>query len=152
MKEINVEHIEEKVFYGLSTVSDQKHLMKNVEKLKAQVSKASGKETLFPYVVLTKNFYQEQSDEFQLFVGIMEEHLNLEKVHVPQGWFAKMEVGAMLGHFWGKAFNEAKHFLYKKWMVKEHYTSCDVDYALFDERALGLKPKMEYRVMLKKED
>ena len=87
MKEVKTKFKEEQMFYGFSTISNEKEAKKDMLELIDRIRRVSKCDTVLPYVALIKDFYQDEG-EFQLFVGRMEYHPDLEKLVVVEGDFA----------------------------------------------------------------
>lgn len=138
MKDIEINEQDEQIFYGLRTISNDKHLKKDTEELMRQVYRASGGTSMNSYIVFMQDFYQDEG-EYQLFVGGKSYHSNLEKLIVMKGSYAKAEVACKLMQSWNMAVHDTKHYIYTKWMEKQPYRSCHTEYILFQEHTNAKK-------------
>ena len=116
MKEVKIQRLQEQVFYGLRTISNDKHMKKDLEALLQQVKRASGSVMVMPYIVCMKEFYQD-AGEFQLFIGSEEAYPNLEKLLMGESIYAVIELNIKLMQSWSAAIHEIKHHIYK-WSEK----------------------------------
>lgn len=147
MKDVIIKELQEQIFYGLRTISNDKQIKKNTQDLMQQVHRASGCEMKPPYIICTKEFYQDDG-EYQLFVGGMKRYQNLEKLMMLEGTYAVIEVSCKWMQSWYTAIHEAKHYIYHKWVDKTPYVPCHVEYVLFTEKSLEKKPILELYVKL----
>lgn len=149
MKEIKTKFKEEQMFYGFSTISNEKEAKKDMLELIDRIRRVSKCDTVLPYVALIKDFYQDEG-EFQLFVGKMEYHRDLEKLVVVEGNFATAEIEPAFGRFWRKAITSTKHYMETKWADKNGYTPGSVKYLLFSEKIKSEHPALDYYMQIEK--
>jgi hypothetical protein len=112
--EVNIEYIEQQTIYGLWQKSNDKTISKDIKALSKQyhavVSMPKGK--VLPYFVLSRN-YNEQSRDFELFIGSVNDKNSLESYVLPASEYAKITVKPKLG-FVGCFYWRGKTiFLYK---------------------------------------
>lgn len=96
--EVNLEYIEQQTIYGLWQKSNDKTISRDIKALSKQyhavVSMPEGK--VLPYFVLSRN-YNEQSRDFELFIGSMIDKSSLESYVLSAGEYAKITVKPKLG-------------------------------------------------------
>ena len=120
--EVNLEYIEQQTIYGLWQKSNDKTISRDIKALSKQyhavVSMPEGK--VLPYFVLSRN-YNEQSRDFELFIGSMIDKSSLESYVLSAGEYAKITVKPKLGFLWGASIGEAKQYFYTKWLPKSSF-------------------------------
>lgn len=113
--EVNIEYIEQQTIYGLWQKSNDKTISRDINVLSKQyhsvVSMPEGK--VLPYFVLSRN-YNEQSRDFELFIGSVVDKDGLESYTLLASEYAKITVKPKLGFLWGCFYWRSKTiFLYK---------------------------------------
>lgn len=149
MKEVKVKFEEEQMFYGFSTISNEKQAKKDMLELIDRIKRVSKCDTILPYVALIKDFYQDKED-FQLFVGRVDYHPDLEKLVVVEGEFATIEIEPALGRFWNKAVLSAKRYMESKWADKNGYIAGSLKYLIFSDKVKSDHPTIDYYMRIEK--
>ena len=113
--EVKLEYIDQQTIYGLWQKSNDKPISRDIKALSKQyhavVSMPEGK--VLPYFVLSRN-YNEQSRDFELFIGSMIDKGGLESCVLAASEYAKITVKPKLGFLWGGFYRRGKTiFLYK---------------------------------------
>ena len=129
--EVNIEYIEQQTIYGLWKKSNDRTISKDINALSKQyyaVVSMPGGEVL-PYFVLTQN-YNEQSRDFELFIGSAIDKSGLESYVLSAGEYAKITVKPKLGFLWGASIGEAKQYFYTKWLPKSSFEALNLEYEL----------------------
>ena len=107
--EVNIEYIEQQTIYGIWQKSNDKTISKDIKALSKQyhavVSMPEGK--VLPYFVLSRN-YNEQSRDFELFIGSEINKDGLESYVLPASEYAKITVKPKLGFLWGASIDVYK--------------------------------------------
>lgn len=149
MREVKTLFKEEQMFYGFSTISNEKEAKKDMFALIEQIKRVSKCDTILPYVALIKDFYQDEG-EFQLFVGRFDYHPDLEKLVVVEGNFAQTEIEPSFHRFWKKTIISTKHYLETKWADQHGYIPGSLKYLLFYEKPNSAQPTLEFYMRLEK--
>ena len=104
------------------------------------VSMPEGK--VLPYFVLSRN-YNEQSRDFELFIGSMIDKSSLESYVLSAGEYAKITVKPKLGFLWGASIGEAKQYFYTKWLPKSSFEALNLEYEYHTERSTEKQPTID---------
>ena len=142
--EVNLEYIEQQTIYGLWQKSNDKTISRDIKALSKQyhavVSMPEGK--VLPYFVLSRN-YNEQSRDFELFIGSMIDKSSLESYVLSAGEYAKITVKPKLGFLWGASIGEAKQYFYTKWLPKSSFEALNLEYEYHTERSTEKQPTID---------
>ena len=142
--EVNIEYIEQQTIYGLWKKSNDRTISKDINALSKQyyaVVSMPGGEVL-PYFVLTQN-YNEQSRDFELFIGSAIDKSVLESYVLSAGEYAKITVKPKLGFLWGASNGEAKQYFYTKWLPKSSFEALNLEYEYHTERSKEKQPTID---------
>ena len=142
--EVNIEYIEQQTIYGLWKKSNDRTISKDINALSKQyyaVVSMPGGEVL-PYFVLTQN-YNEQSRDFELFIGSAIDKSGLESYVLSAGEYAKITVKPKLGVLWGASIGEAKQYFYTKWLPKSSFEALNLEYEYHTERSKEKQPTID---------
>ena len=142
--EVNIEYIEQQTIYGLWKKSNDRTISKDINALSKQyyaVVSMPGGEVL-PYFVLTQN-YNEQSRDFELFIGSVNDKNSLESYVLSAGEYAKITVKPKLGFLWGASIGEAKQYFYTKWLPKSSFEALNLEYEYHTERSKEKQPTID---------
>lgn len=142
--EVNIEYIEQQTLYGLWQKSNDKTISKDIKALSKQyhaaVSMLEGK--VLPYYVLSRN-YNEQSRDFELYIGSVIGKDGLQRVVIPAGEYAKITVKPKLGFLWGASVGEAKQYFYTKWLPASSFKALNMEYEYHTEKSVGKQPTID---------
>lgn len=142
--EVNIEYIEQQTIYGLWQKSNDKTISRDIKALSKQyhavVSMPEGK--VLPYFVLSRN-YNEQSRDFELFIGSMIDKSGLESCILSACEYAKITVKPKLGFLWGASIGEAKQYFYTKWLPKSSFEALNLEYEYHTERSTERQPTID---------
>ncbi|ADZ83225.1 GyrI-like domain-containing protein [Cellulosilyticum sp. ST5] len=142
--EVNVEYIEQQTIYGLWQKSNDKTISKDIKSLSQKyhmaVSVPEGE--VLPYFVLSRN-YDEQSNNFEMFIGSTFDKDGLETFILPASEYAKITVKPKLGFLWGASIGEAKRYFYTKWLPKNSYEALNMEYEYHTEKSTGNQPTID---------
>ena len=136
----------EQRLYGLWKKSNDKTAAKDIDALSAAYRTAAGAQgnEVLPFFVLSKN-YNEETRDFELFIGSVAEKDGLEALTLPAGLYAKMTVRPRLKFLWGPAIGAAKQYFYSKWLPASPYQALNMEYEYHTEKSTGRKPEIEMR-------
>ena len=136
--EVNIEYIEQQTIYGIWHKSNDKTISKDIKALSKQyhavVSMPEGK--VLPYFVLSRN-YNEQSRDFELFIGSEINKDGLESYVLPASEYAKITVKPKLGFLWGASIGEAK------WLPTSSFEALNLEYEYHTERSTEKQPAID---------
>lgn len=136
--EVTVEYKEQQTIYGLWKNSNDKTIPKDIKVLSGKyhtaVSIPEGK--VLPYFVLSRNF-DEQSKNFEMFIGSTIDKNGLESLVLPAGEYARISVKPKFGLLWGASIGEAKRYFYKKWLHENPYEALNMEYEYHTEKSTG---------------
>ena len=142
--EVKLEYIEQQTIYGLWQKSNDKTISRDIKALSKQyhavVSMPEGK--VLPYFVLSRN-YNEQSRDFELFIGSMIDKSGLESCILSACEYAKITVKPKLGFLWGVSIGEAKQYFYTKWLPKSSFEALNLEYEYHTERSTERQPTID---------
>lgn len=142
--EVNIEYIEQQTIYGLWQKSNDKTISRDIKALSKQyhavVSVPEGK--VLPYFVLSRN-YNEQSRNFELFIGSTIDKSGLKSCILSAGEYAKITVKPKLGFLWGASIGEAKQYFYTKWLPKSSFEALNLEYEYHTERSKEKPPTID---------
>lgn len=147
MSKLNVELLEkdkDENLCGLWKKSNDKSISKDIpdvsQKYYHLMNKKSGE--VLPFFVLSKD-YNENTKNFDLFIGGLLQKENLESITIPKGLYAKVIVKPKLGFLWGLAVGEAKRDFYTKWLPNNEYIALNMEYEYHTEKSIGKNPYIE---------
>ena len=106
----------------------------------AVVSMPEGK--VLPYFVLSRN-YNEQSRNFELFIGSVIDKSGLESYALSASEYAKITVKPKLGFLWGATIGEAKQYFYTKWLPQSSFEALNLEYEYHTERSKEKQPTID---------
>lgn len=142
--EVNIEYIEQRTIYGLWQKSNDRTISKDINALSKQyytvVSMPEG--MVLPYFVLSRN-YNEQSRDFELFIGSVIDKSGLESYVLSASEYAKITVKPKLGFLWGASIGEAKQYFYTKWLPQSSYEALNLEYEYHTERSKEKRPAID---------
>lgn len=142
--DVNVVHLDEVKIFGLWKKSNDKTISNDIkvlsEKYHSIVSLPEGK--VFPYFILTKN-YDEQTKEFELFIGSTIDKNGLEHFLLTAGEYARITVKPKLGFLWGASIGEAKRYFYTKWLPENPFKGLNMEYEYHTEKSIGKHPTID---------
>lgn len=150
---VKIEYIKQQTLYGLWKKSNDKTISKDIKVLSKQyyvkVSMLEGK--VLPYFVLSRN-YNEQSHDFELFIGSVIDKDGLESYILPANQYAKITVKPKLGFWWGGAIGEAKQYFYTKWLPTSSFEALNLEYEYHTERSTKKKPTIDIIFAIQRKD
>ena len=143
----------DKEIYGLWGKSSDKTIAKDIPRLSKQYYDTIGEkpERVLPFFVASKD-YDEQTGEFDLFVGGEIECEKLTAYELPCGYYGKVVVKPKMGFVWSMAIGEAKRYVYTKWVLSSEYKALNMEYERHTEKSIGKKPEIEMFFALAKND
>ena len=146
-----IETKEAQYIYGLSCCSNIRSQPKDIPVLSKKYYEAVNKRKMevLPFFVLSQN-YDEDTRDFELFIGGLLENTNLEMMEIPKGLYGKMTVRPKLGFLWGLAIGEAKNYFYGKWLPRSNYRPLNFEYEYHDEMSQGKNPKIDILFAIEK--
>jgi len=144
MTKLNVEilEIDKITIYGLAKMSNDKTVAKDINELAKQYKDIVKKEKVLPFFVLSKN-YNEQTKDFDMFIGSTVESKELEQYIIPKGKYAKIIIKPKLGFWWGLSVGEAARYFYTNWIKSSNYKSLNMEYEYHTEKSIGKKPTID---------
>jgi len=142
---VDIVKIEERIIYGIWKESNDKKISTDIDTLSENyylvTSQAKG--SVLPYFVLSRN-YDEQSRNFEMFIGSTFEKNDLDKVVLPAGEYAKITVKPKLGFLWGGgSIGEAKRYFYTKWLQENSYLGLNMEYEFHTEKSKNKHPTID---------
>lgn len=142
--EIRLRKSAERVVFGLWKDAGDRTVSRDIGSLADEYHRVSAlpKGTVFPYFVLSRN-YDGQSGRFELFVGSTVEKPGLERLVLPAGDYARMEVRPKLGFLWGAAVGAAKRYFYTRWVPQSPYRPLNLEYEYHTEKSRGSRPAID---------
>ena len=144
MAKLNVEilEIEENTIYGLSKKSNDKTVAKDIKELGKQHKDIVRKEKVLPFFVLSKN-YNEQTKDFDMFIGSTVESKELEQYIIPKGKYARITIKPKLGFLWGLSVGETARYFYTNWIKNSNYKPLNMEYEYHTEKSIGKNPTID---------
>ncbi len=150
---VNIEYINQQTVYGLWRKSNDKTISKDIKILSkryyAMVSIPEGK--VLPFFVLSRN-YNEQSHDFELFIGSVIDKDGLESYILPANEYAKMTVKPKLGFLWGVSIGEAKQYFYTKWLPTSSFEALNLEYEYHTEKSTRKQPTIDIIFAIQRKD
>ena len=148
---VNIEYIEQRTIYGLWQKSNDKTISKDIKALSKQyhvvASMPEGK--VLPYFVLSRN-YNEQSHDFELFIGSVFDKNGLESCVLSGTEYAKITVKPKFGFLWGASIGKAKQYFYTKWLPTSSFEAVNLEYEYHTERSIVKQPTIDIIFAIKK--
>lgn len=142
--DVTIEYMEQQAIYGLWQKSNDKTISKDIKALSKQyhdmVAMPEGK--VLPYFVLSRN-YNEQSRDFELFIGGLMDKAGLERCDLSANEYAKITVRPKLGFLWGASIGEAKQYFYTKWLPTSPFEALNVEYEYHTQRSTEKQPTID---------
>lgn len=146
-----IEVKEDKSIYGLQLNSNDKSQSKDIPSLSKKyyeiISKNSGE--VVPFFVLSQN-YNEDTKDFELFIGGLFENEKLESITIPKGFYGKVTIKPKIGFLWGLSIGEAKKVFYTEWLPKSDYLALNMEYEYHTEISKGKNPQIDILFAIKK--
>ena len=150
---VDIIYMEQQTLYGLWQKSNDKTISKDIKALSKQyhaiVSMPERK--VLPYFVLSRN-YNEQSRDFELFIGGVIDKGCLERYTLPAGEYAKITVKPKLGFLWGASIGEAKQYFYTKWLPASAFEALNLEYEHHTERSMEKQPTIDIIFAIRRKD
>ena len=97
---------------------------------------------MLPFFVLSRN-YNEQSHDFELFIGSVIDKDGLESYILPANEYAKITVKPKLGFLWGVSIREAKQYFYTKWLPTSSLEALNLEYEYHTEKSTKKQPTID---------
>jgi hypothetical protein len=146
-----IEQKESQTIWGLRSQSNDKTQSKDIPALSKKYHAAIGKnrDEEIPFFILSQDYNQTTRD-FQLMIGGLTEHVNLEIHEIPKGLYGKITVKPKLGFLWGLAIGEAKKSFYTAWLPQSDYVPLNMEYEYHTEASLGKNPQIELLFAIRK--
>lgn len=145
MKNYNVtieEHVDDIKLYGLSRKSNDDSIANDIPQLTDDYHKWTTLKRVLPLYILSKN-YDEETGNFDLFIGSTSKYAGLNEITVPSGTYARITIRPKLGFLWGMAIGEAKVFFYKTWLQNSAYEAVNMEYEHHTEKSTGMFPSVD---------
>lgn len=141
---VNIVRIERRTVYGVWCDANDQTVSANIKSLaeKYAAAVALPKESVWPYVVLSRN-YHEQSGDFEMLIGGPVEKDGLNAFELPEGEYAVMRIKPKWGFLWGASIGEGKRFFYKKWLPQREYRALNMEYEYHTGKSIGWHPSVE---------
>lgn len=141
---VMVENSQDIIVYGLGQKSNEKTQSKDIPAISKKYCEAVHKNAgeVLPFFVVSKD-YNENTKDFELFVGGLLENDNLETFVIAKGLFVKTTVKPKMGFLWGLSIGEAKRTFYTQWLPKSNYTAFNMEYEYHTEISKGKKPQID---------
>ena len=143
----------DQILYGLWQNSSDQTIAKDIAALSKHYYQTIGKEprSVLPFYVLSRN-YDENTRQFELFIGGQLEHPELIRFDSPAGFYGHMTIKPKLGFIWGLAVGEAKKYFYTKWLPTSDFTAVNLEYEYHTEKSIGKKPEIELLFAIQKRE
>lgn len=142
--DVSVVHMDELKIFGLWKKSNDKTISNDIKNLSEEyhstVSLSEGK--VFPYFVLARN-YDEESKDFEMFIGSTINKNGLECLLLSAGEYAKITIKPKLGFLWGVSIGEAKRYFYTKWLPESTFEALNMEYEYHTEKSIGKHPTID---------
>ena len=146
-----IENKEDTSVYGLCQKSNDRTQAKDIpatsKKYYEVVNRKSGE--VIPFFVITKD-YNENTKDFQLFIGGVIERDNLETLIIPKGIYGKVTIKPKIGFMWGLSIGEAKRVFYTEWLPNSDYTALNMEYEYHTEISTGKNPQIDILFFIEK--
>lgn len=132
------------IVYGVYSKSNDKQTHKDIPIASKKYYKIINKKEkeVFPYFVLSKN-YDQNTRNFDLFVGNIDKYEGLEKIIIPKGLYGVITIKPKLGFMWGLSIGEAKKNFYKKWLPKTNYEAINLEFEYHEIHSIGKNPNID---------
>ena len=130
------------VIYGLSKFSNDKTISKDIMELSEKYKNIIGKDLITPYFVLSKN-YDENTKDFELFIGSIFDNKKLEQIKIPKGKYAKITIKPKMKFMWGLSIGGAKRYFYTEWIKNSEYKPLNMEYEYHTEKSIGKNPTID---------
>lgn len=141
---------EDKTIYGLTVATSDKNQSKDIPKLSEKFYSQSHQDVdkTFPFYVLSKD-YNEQTQEFQLFIAGSKDFEGSSKIVLPKGAYAVMTIKPKFKFLWGLAIGQAKSFFYRQWLPQSQYTGLNMEYEYHTEKSVSSHPTIDLYFAIK---
>jgi hypothetical protein len=135
---------ESQTIWVLRMQSNDKTQAKDIDALSKKYHETIGKnkDEEIPFFVLSQD-YNERTRDFELLIGGLTEHAQLEKFEIKKGLYGKTTVQPKFGFLWGLSIGEAKRAFYTKWLPKSDYIALGMEYEYHTEMSVGKNPRIE---------
>ncbi|MDO5518151.1 MAG: effector binding domain-containing protein [Clostridium sp.] len=142
--EVNILRLENQTIYGVWKNSNDKTVSEDIKSLSEKYNSiiSSSEESPLPFYVLSRNYNQETKD-FEIFVGSTTQRDNLESLMLPAGEYASITIKPKFGFLWGTSIGEAKRYFYTKWLPETPYNSKNIEYEYHTEKSKGKHPAVD---------
>lgn len=133
-----------KEIYGLRMLSSDRTQAADIQTLSALYQNITGKppKEALPYFIITQN-YNEQTRQFDLFVGSLLDHKELESLLLPSGIYAKSEIKSTFSFLLGQKIGKAKRDFYRHFIPQSSYSPLDITYEYHTEKSLAQNGTIE---------
>lgn len=139
-----LEEEEDKPVNGLRLTSNDKTQSKDISALSRKyyemISRKAGE--VIPFFVLSKD-YDEDTKNFELFIGGLVKNKKLDTTVIPKGLYGKMTIKPKMGFLWGLSIGEAKRYFYTEWLPKSGYVALNMEYEYHTEISKGKNPQID---------
>ena len=147
MSQIEFEVIEvnkDTLVYVVGQKSNDRTQAKDISALARKYHEAVGKNSgeVVPFFVISKD-YDENTKDFQLFIGGLNKNESLEAFVIPKGLYGKTTIKPRFGLMWGLSIGKAKRAFYTQWLPKSNYAALNMEYEHHTEISKEKKPQME---------
>ncbi len=141
----------QQIVYGLWGESSDKTISKDISSLSKKYYRAveSVPQSVLPFFVISKD-YDKNSGHFNLFIGGLVQHDQLDSISLPSGAYGKITIKPKLGFMWGLAVGEAKRYFYTQWLPASEYSALNMEYEFHTDKSIGKKPEIELLFALDK--
>lgn len=141
---VRISSQKEQNIFGLGMKASDKTISSDIRALSRHYHAAVGKPpgSVLPYYVLTQN-YDEQSKDFNLFIGSMLPNDRLTSIVLPEGNYATITIKPWLGILWGMAIGSAKRYFYTRWLPASPWRPLNMEYEFHSEKSLMKHPSIE---------
>ena len=140
--DVEILEIDKTVIYGILKKSNDKTIAKDITELSKEYNNIVKKEKVLPYFILSKN-YNEQTKDFDMFIGSTLDNKQLEQFIITKGIYAKITIKPKLGFLWGAAVGEAKKYFYTDWINNSKYKPLNMEYEYHTEKSIGKNPTVD---------
>jgi predicted transcriptional regulator YdeE len=139
-----IERNEDTSVFGLCQRSNDKTQAKDIPAVSKKYHDTVGKESgeVIPFFVISKD-YNENTKDFQLFIGGTIKKDDLETFVIPKGIYGKITVKPKMGFMWGLSIGEAKRAFYTEWLPQSGYTALNMEYEYHTEISTGKDPQID---------
>lgn len=148
--EVNLTECSERQLYGVETVSSEQGQRKDIPALGTsyhRIVQLSEREAL-PFYVVSRDF-DEQTKEFQLFVGGELERGELKRLVLPASTYGVIKIQPRFKWLWGSAVGQAKRYFYTEWLPRSKYEPRNLEFEYHTEASFGKQASIELYFAIK---